>query len=108
MNSDQFECGGYHWRYCFLKADSRLTDSERTYLMFQTAEMYLENEDKRKVVMDTLDGRIITQGRQELLGHYGGQHYDAQVENARGKMNLAFLIIASLELEEEIREHRQN
>src|SRR3989344_3520800 len=100
MDSDKFQCGGYQWRYYFLRSNSRITDFERRYLLFQTAEMHLAEEGTRRVVMDSLEGKISTTKKYEILGTFGGQHYDVELETNSGKVNLAFIIVIPREIEE--------
>lgn len=82
----------FRWGYTFLVADSKLSWSDSEYLILQATEMYLRNEDKRKIGTDSLEGLISTEGKWDSLGCFGGQRFEAEVETSRGKAYIRFLV----------------
>jgi len=82
----------YRWGYTFLKGDSRLSFEERDYLKKQATEMYLRNEDEKQVKLDSLEGKISTDGEYANLGCFSGQKFKAEVENKRGNIQVIFIV----------------
>ncbi len=80
------------WGYTFLLTDSRLSAAERFYLLGEATEMYLKNEEERAIKLDSLEGRLYTRGQYDSLGNFGGQRFDAELEIARGKVKVRFLV----------------
>ena len=61
-------------------------------LMIQATEMYLNGEEERKVKSQSFEGKLCTERRYELLGEFGGQRFDAELETAHGKDKATFLV----------------
>ena len=83
---------GLRWGYVFLRTASHLGNEELEGLMVQAVEMYLAGEDSREIKHPDYEGRLYTERRHELLGGFGGQRFDADLETARGKDNATFLV----------------
>ncbi len=83
---------GIRWGYVFLRASSYLKPDEFNDLMVQAVEMYLGGESERKVKQDNFEGRLITEGRYELMGSLGGQRFDAELETVYGHDQATFLV----------------
>jgi len=80
------------WVYAFLQGDSRLSAEDRFGLLTRASVMYFRNETELKVETDTFSGVISTKGDYGLIGSFGGQRFDAELETNDGKVNLKFLI----------------
>jgi hypothetical protein len=61
-------------------------------LMTQAVEMYLKGEEARLVKGDSFDGRLYTEQKYELLGAFGGQRFDADLETIYGRDKSTFLV----------------
>ncbi|MBM3943617.1 MAG: hypothetical protein FJ316_12040 [SAR202 cluster bacterium] len=83
---------GVRWGYVFLRTASRISNEELRDLMVQAVEMYLNGEEERKVRGDSFEGRLHTQQRYEVLGEFGGQRFDADLDTAYGRDTAAFLV----------------
>ena len=83
---------GIRWGYTFLRTSSRLPSEDVTYLMIQATEMYLLGEEERKVVTSSYKARLYTEKRYELLGQFGGQRFDADLDTIYGNDSLTFLV----------------
>ena len=83
---------GMRWGYTFLRTASKLPHEDVTNLMLQATEMYLLGEEERKVVTSNYEARLYTEKRYELLGHFGGQRFDADLDTIYGKDSLTFLV----------------
>ena len=69
-----------------------LQEDDRTNLMMQATEMYLTGEEERTVKGPNFEGRLYTEKRYELLGQFGGQRFDAELETAYGQDEATFLV----------------
>lgn len=82
----------YRWGFTFLVSDSRVSEIDRNYLLREATVMYLCNESEQVLKTDTLEGRLTTQGKYDVLGSFSGQRFDAEVETNTGKAYLKFLV----------------
>ncbi len=83
---------GIRWGYVFLRAASHMDSGDVTYLMTQAVEMYLRGEDRRSVTRSNFEGSLYTEQKYELLGEFGGQRFDAELETISGRDRAAFLV----------------
>ena len=83
---------GIRWGYVFLRTASHITTEEMRGLMVQAVEMYLKGEEERRIKSSSFEGKLHTEGRYELLGDFGGQRFDAELETADGKDEATFLV----------------
>jgi len=88
---------GYRWGITWLRTDNALTDAQRFYLVSQATEMYIIDESKRDVLIDSgedsLEGRITTKGEWGVIGSLTGQQFDAEVDlSIGGRARLQFLV----------------
>ena len=83
---------GIRWGYVFLRAPNFLDGEDRERLMTTAVEMYLAGEDERHVESVGFEGRVYTQRRFEMLGEFGGQRFDVDLETARGRDTATFLV----------------
>ena len=83
---------GIRWGYVFLRAASYMAEDDVKYLMTQAVEMYLEGEDQRNIRGSNFEGRLSTEAKYELLGEFGGQRFDAEIESIYGRDNATFLV----------------
>ena len=83
---------GIRWGYVFLRTTSHLGNDETQSLMTAAAEMYLAGEEERNVKTDSYEGRIYTEKRYEILGHFGGQRFDADLDTIYGSDNATFIV----------------
>ena len=83
---------GIRWGYVFLRAASSMGEDDVRNLMIQAVEMYLEGEDQRSIRGSNFEGRLTTEGKYELLGEFGGQRFDAEVESIYGRDSATFLV----------------
>ncbi|MSQ05926.1 MAG: hypothetical protein EXR54_03085 [Dehalococcoidia bacterium] len=83
---------GIRWGYVFLRSTSHVSMDELRALMLQAVEMYLNGEEQRKVHGDAFDGRLSTEQKYELLGEFGGQRFDADLETPYGHDQASFLV----------------
>ncbi len=83
---------GIRWGYVFLRAPSILSGEDRDKLMTTAVEMYLAGEDERDVESPGFEGRVYTERRFEMLGEFGGQRFDVDLETAQGRDTGAFLV----------------
>ena len=61
-------------------------------LMTIAVEMYLQDEDARKIVRTEYEGMIRTDRKYEVLGHFGGQRFDIELETVSGRDSASFLV----------------
>ena len=83
---------GIRWGYVFLRAPNFLTNEDRESLMATAVEMYLSGEPERDVETSGYEGRGYTERRFEMLGEFGGQRFDAELETTKGRDNATFLV----------------
>ncbi len=83
---------GIRWGYVFLRAPNFLGGEDREHLMTVAVEMYLAGEDERNVQSAAYEGRVFTQRRFEMLGEFGGQRFDVELETAFGRDTATFLV----------------
>lgn len=83
---------GIRWGYVFLRAASHIDAEEANGLMLQAIEMYLAGESERTVKSDGFEGRLFTEMRYEVIGAFGGQRFDAELETPYGRDEAGFLV----------------
>ena len=83
---------GVRWGYVFLRSSNYLNHEESNELMVQAVEMHLKGESERKVKHDSFEGRLLTEGRYEVMGGLGGQRFDAELETVYGRDQATFLV----------------
>ncbi len=83
---------GMRWGYVFLRASSHLAEDDVMQLMTQAVEMYLQGEDERNVKGSNYDGKLYTERKYELLGEFGGQRFDADMDTIYGRDKTTFLV----------------
>jgi hypothetical protein len=83
---------GIRWGYTFLRTASHIPHEEMIDLMVQATEMYLNGEEERRVRGQNFEGKLYTERRYELLGQFGGQRFDAELETAYGRDQATFLV----------------
>ncbi|MEC9308250.1 MAG: hypothetical protein VX966_01930 [Chloroflexota bacterium] len=83
---------GVRWGYVFLRAASHMSEENVKDLMTQAVEMYLKGEESRLVKGDTFDGRLYTEQKYEILGSFGGQRFDTDLETIYGRDKSTFLV----------------
>ena len=83
---------GIRWGYVFLRAPNFLSSEDRDSLMTTAVEMYLSGEPERDIESDGYEGRVYTERRFEMLGEFGGQRFDAELETAHGRDTATFLV----------------
>ena len=91
-----FKCDGIRWGYTFLRTDSRLTEEQRTDIMYRATSMYLLDKEAVQNFKDhdmQYEGKIATEGKfGSLGGGLWGQIYDAEVDTEFGKAKVKFMI----------------
>ena len=75
-----------------MRAASYIAEDDVKYLMTQAVEMYLEGEDQRNIRGSNFEGRLTTEAKYELLGEFGGQRFDAEIESIYGRDSATFLV----------------
>ena len=75
----------------FLRTTSRVPDIELEELMVQAVEMYLMDGEERNVKTTYYEGKLYTQRSHEILGGFGGQRFDAELETTQGRDSATFL-----------------
>ena len=83
---------GIRWGYVFLRGAVYLSEEEMRELMNAAVEMYLQDEDERKVVRSEYEGKLSTERRYEVLGSFGGQRFDVELETVYGRDSASFLV----------------
>jgi hypothetical protein len=83
---------GIRWGYVFLRAPNFLNNEDRNQLMAAAVEMYLAGETERDVASEEYEGRLYTQQRFEMLGEFGGQRFDVDLETPFGRDTATFLV----------------
>lgn len=83
---------GMRWGYVFLRAASHLAEDDLMQLMTQAVEMYLQGEDERNVKGADYDGKLFTERKYELLGEFGGQRFDVEIDTIYGRDKATFLV----------------
>lgn len=74
------EIEGELWGIAFLRADSRLSEEERTQLVLGAARMYIKDADSMPIRGDTFEGRMKTNGKHYVMGSFRGRAYDAEID----------------------------
>ncbi len=72
---------GIRWGCVFLRAASHVAEDDVKYLMTQAVKMYLQGEDQRSIEGSNFEGKLTTEAKYELLGEFGGQRFDAEIES---------------------------
>lgn len=83
---------GMRWGYVFLRAPGVLSGEDREKLMTTAVEMYLSGEEERDVESVGFEGRVYTERRFEMLGEFGGQRFDVELETTHGRDSGTFLV----------------
>lgn len=76
----------------FLRAASYIPEDEVKDLMVQAVEMYLQGEAERKIKSSSFEGKLCTEQKYEVLGEFGGQRFDAELETIYGRDKATFLV----------------
>lgn len=87
-----FESKGVRWGYWFLIGNSRLSEEDRFSLVEDAISMYLSDTGRKKVKGDDYEGVLTTKGQYDMLGAFGGQRFEAELDSSTGKIKLRFLI----------------
>ncbi len=80
------------WGFVYLKTDASLSFDERLYLQLQAIDMYFKNEEERNIKTERFEGRLSTQGEHGLIGCFGGQIFNAEIELEHRTARLSFII----------------
>ena len=83
---------GIRWGYVFLRAASHIDAEEANGLMLQAVEMYLAGESERTIKSAGFEGRLFTEMRHEVIGAFGGQRFDVELETPYGRDEARFLV----------------
>lgn len=83
---------GIRWGYVFLRATSYIPEEEAKELMIQAAEMYLSGDSQRNVKSSSFQGKLSAEQKYEVLGEFGGQRFDADLETIYGRDQATFLV----------------
>ena len=83
---------GIRWGYVFLRGAVYLPEEDMRELMTLVVEMYLQDEDERKIVRSGFEGSLRTDRKYEVLGHFGGQRFDVELETVYGRDSASFLV----------------
>ena len=83
---------GIRWGYVFLRSPNFLGGEDRERLMTADVAMYLAGEDERHIESVGFEGRLYTERRFEMLGEFGGQRFDVDLETAHGRDSTTFLV----------------
>ena len=83
---------GVVWGYAFLRGDSRTNLGEKERLLLEAIDMYYLDEEKRYVQGDSYEGVVTTERKWGLIGSFGGQVFDAEVDTNSGRSHLRFLV----------------
>ena len=84
---------GIRWGYVFSACTPNfLSGEDREKLMTAAVEMYLAGEEERDVESVGFEGRVYTERRFEMLGEFGGQRFDVELETAQGRDTGTFLV----------------
>jgi hypothetical protein len=83
---------GIRWGYVFLRAPNFLNNEDRNHLMTAAVEMYLAGEAERDVEGADYEGRLYTEQRYEMLGEFGGQRFDVDLDTTYGRDTATFLV----------------
>lgn len=82
----------FRWGFVYLKTDAGLSFDERLYLQFQAIDIYFKNEEERRVKTERFEGRLFTRGEHGLIGCFGGQIFNAEIELEHRAAKLSFII----------------
>ena len=83
---------GIRWGYIFLRGAVYLSEEDMQGLMTAAVEMYLQDEDQRKVSGSEFEGTLRTDHKYEVLGHFGGQRFDVELDTIYGRDSASFLV----------------
>ena len=83
---------GTRWGYVFLRAASYIDGEEANELMLQAVEMYLAGECERTIKTSRFEGRLFTEMRHEVIGAFGWQGFDVELETPYGRDTARFLV----------------
>ncbi len=83
---------GIRWGYVFLRGAVFLSDEDMRQLMAAAVEMYLQDEEERKIVRADFEGTVRTDRKYEVLGHFGGQRFDVELDTVYGRDSASFLV----------------
>ena len=83
---------GIRWGYVFLRGAVYLSEDDMKELMTTAVEMYLQDEDQRKVSGSEFEGSVSTDRKYEVLGHFGGQRFDVELDTIYGRDSASFLV----------------
>ena len=84
------------WEYdggmSFLRGAVYLSEEDMKELMTAAVEMYLQDEDRRQVSGSEFEGTVSTERKYEVLGHFGGQRFDVELDTIYGRDSASFLV----------------
>ena len=83
---------GIRWGYVFLRGAVYLSEDDVKKLMTTAVEMYLQDEDRRTVTGPEFEGTVSTDHKYEVLGHFGGQRFDVELDTIYGRDSASFLV----------------
>jgi hypothetical protein len=83
---------GLRWGVTFLQTDSRIPMTVKYHLIDQATQMYLSDEDQRRISAEGIEGQITTGREYQNIAGCGGQKFQAEVDSEWGSSKLEFLV----------------
>ena len=68
------------------------SEDDMKNLMTTAVEMYLQDEERRTVTGSEFEGTVSTDHKYEVLGHFGGQRFDVELDTIYGRDSASFLV----------------
>lgn len=89
-----FRHRGKEFQGVSLISSSVLSSRGLAQFYFQVADMYIDNEKKKRVAGDGFEGAIKSDGRFYNIGGLGGINYKAEfdIDGIEGKVKISYLI----------------
>ena len=78
--------------WCFLTCSVPIGIDDKEWIACQAVDMYRKGESRRRVVGESYEGIIRTEGKYQTLDALTGQRFDVDIETIRGRGKMAFLI----------------
>lgn len=83
----------YDWGWSVLNLSGGcISCEEEAYITFQALRLYYSNGHESRLSYESLEGRLITEGKRGILGNKAGQIFNAEVYNSSGTIKIKFIL----------------
>ena len=83
---------GLRWGVVFLKTPLKLSQREKHGILEIAINMLYEGTKETRIKEKHFEGRIYTEGKHALIGHYHGQVFRGELDTEKGSDRISLII----------------